>query len=257
MSIHVTPIPRLTQLTTPAFTLGTANAAGSAITSIASDSTLLAFDTTVPDAITFGQSGAAGSATVTARRDHAHAMAADPTTAVAGSSMVLVGTATASSSASLTIEGLSSTYDLYMISWQDIVPASDGASLRMRVGDSSGIDSGASDYAYMTHRTKPNALHAVGTNSTGDSYMAVTGGVGSAAGEGCGGVVWLTRPGDGTQRPAISGITNGLQGDTSLNAYLIGGQRTSVITLDRVQILFSTGNIASGRFSVYGIKYEN
>jgi len=75
MSIQVTPIPRLTVLAAPAFTLGTANAAGSAETSIASDSTLLAFDTTLPDAITFGQSGAVGSATVTSRRDHAHATA--------------------------------------------------------------------------------------------------------------------------------------------------------------------------------------
>jgi hypothetical protein len=75
MSIQVTPIPRLTVLTDPAFTLGTANAAGSALTAVASDSTLLAFDTTAPDAITFGQSGVVGVATVTSRRDHAHAMA--------------------------------------------------------------------------------------------------------------------------------------------------------------------------------------
>ena len=75
MSIQVTPIPRLTVLTTPAFTLGTVNTAGSAITGVASDSTLLTFDGTLPDAITFGQSGATGSATVASRRDHSHAMA--------------------------------------------------------------------------------------------------------------------------------------------------------------------------------------
>jgi len=80
MSIVVTPIPRLIDLAAPAFTLGTSNAAGSAATAVASDSTLLAFDTTVPDAITYGQSGAAGTAVVTSRRDHAHAMAAEPTT---------------------------------------------------------------------------------------------------------------------------------------------------------------------------------
>jgi len=78
MSIQVTPIPRLTTLVAPAFSLGTANAAGDAITGVASNSTLLAFDATLPDAITFGQSGAAGSATVTSRRDHAHAMVGTP-----------------------------------------------------------------------------------------------------------------------------------------------------------------------------------
>jgi hypothetical protein len=76
MSIHVTPIPKLTVLTTPAFTLGTTNAAGSATTAVASNSTLAVFDATVPTddsyADFFGSSSAAGSATVTARRDHSH-----------------------------------------------------------------------------------------------------------------------------------------------------------------------------------------
>jgi len=69
MSIQVTPIPRLTVLTSPAFTLGTANAAGSAETAVASDSTLLAFDTTLPAAV---GTAATGSATVAPRRDHVH-----------------------------------------------------------------------------------------------------------------------------------------------------------------------------------------
>jgi len=77
MTILVTPIPRLTSLVAPAFSLGTVNTAGSAITAVASDSTLLAFDASLPDAITFSQSGAAGEATVSSRRDHAHAMEAE------------------------------------------------------------------------------------------------------------------------------------------------------------------------------------
>lgn len=71
MPITVTPIPKLIDLTEPDFTLGTANAAGSAVTAVASDSTLLAFDTTIPAAVS--TSGATGSATVASRRDHVHA----------------------------------------------------------------------------------------------------------------------------------------------------------------------------------------
>lgn len=77
MTISVTPIPRLIELAVPALTLGTANAAGTAITAIASDSTILTYDGTLPDAITFGQSGSAGSSATAARRDHAHAMASE------------------------------------------------------------------------------------------------------------------------------------------------------------------------------------
>jgi hypothetical protein len=71
MSIQVTPIPRLTVLTVPAFTLGTANAAGSADTAVASNSTLLAFDATDPAAV--AASAVVGTATVASRRDHVHA----------------------------------------------------------------------------------------------------------------------------------------------------------------------------------------
>jgi len=70
MSINVTPIPRLIDLAAPSFTLGTANAAGSAVTAIASDSTLLTFDTTLPAAT---GTAAVGTATVAPRRDHVHA----------------------------------------------------------------------------------------------------------------------------------------------------------------------------------------
>lgn len=70
MSIVVTPIPRLIDLAVPAFTLGTANAAGSAATAVASDSTLLAFDTTDPAAV--AASAVVGSATTAPRRDHVH-----------------------------------------------------------------------------------------------------------------------------------------------------------------------------------------
>jgi hypothetical protein len=71
MGIQVTPIPRLTVLTDPAFTLGTANAAGSADTAVASNSTLLAFDATDPAAV--AASAVVGTAVVASRRDHAHA----------------------------------------------------------------------------------------------------------------------------------------------------------------------------------------
>ena len=79
MTIHVTPIPSTLELAEPNFQLGLANAAGAAITAVASDSTLLAFDTTLPDALQNSQSGATGSATVASRRDHAHEMPADIT----------------------------------------------------------------------------------------------------------------------------------------------------------------------------------
>ena len=71
MTIHVTPIPKLIELVAPAYTLGVANAAGAATTAVPSNSTLLAFDTTLPAATSSASS--VGVSTVAPRRDHVHA----------------------------------------------------------------------------------------------------------------------------------------------------------------------------------------
>ncbi len=67
---------------TPAIVLGTAAAAGAASTVIRSDSTIVAFDATVPVTQAFGDTAATGSAAVAARRDHRHGMPAAPATGV-------------------------------------------------------------------------------------------------------------------------------------------------------------------------------
>ena len=64
----------------PTVVLGTAASVGTAKAPIASDSTLLAFDVTAPSTQAFGDAAAAGSATVAPRRDHKHAMPANPVT---------------------------------------------------------------------------------------------------------------------------------------------------------------------------------
>ena len=65
----------------PALTLGTANADGTAQSVVRTDSTILAFDATVPVTQAFADAAATGSAAITARRDHKHGMMADPVTA--------------------------------------------------------------------------------------------------------------------------------------------------------------------------------
>ena len=249
MTINVTPIPRLTTLTTPAFSLGTTNAAGDALTAVASNSTLLAFDALVPDAITFGQSGAVGSANVTARRDHAHAMAADP------AEVVLIGTAVASDSATLTVTGITSDYDTYMISMSDILPANSGVSGALRFGDSSGIDSGSSDYNYYTaFGGSDAATFQVGVNTGASSIQLALEGVGNGATDGMAATFYLNRPTDGTTKPMIWGNHVYWKSTSIYGGYVLGA-RNAVISLDRIQLSWNTGNITSGRITVWGFKH--
>lgn len=66
---------------TPAIVLGSAAAAGVATTVIRSDGTIVAFDATAPSTQAFGDAAAVGAAAFAARRDHKHAMPADPVVA--------------------------------------------------------------------------------------------------------------------------------------------------------------------------------
>lgn len=70
MTIHVTPIPSTIELAAPAFSLGSVNTAGAAVTAVSSDSTLLTFDGTSPVAV--AAAAVVGSAAIAARRDHVH-----------------------------------------------------------------------------------------------------------------------------------------------------------------------------------------
>jgi hypothetical protein len=247
MSIVVTPIPRLTAFAAPALTLGTANAAGSADTTLATDSTLLAFDTTLPDAITFGQSGEVGVAVVASRRDHAHAMVADP------GKVVVIGSAVADDSATITVTGLSSTYDYYFIVGSELMPATDSVAGRFRIGDSGGIDSGSTDYQWWQDMQASGHAEVAGATSQGDSAHKFANSVGSAAGEGLSFIMHMPRPGDGTTKNKWHGnYCNATENPADIGGGVYFGRREAVVDTTQVQFFFSSGNIASGRFTVYG-----
>ncbi len=173
-----------------------------------------------------------------------------------GGTWTLIGTNVASSSASLTQTGLDSTYALYAIVGADLKPATDGVTMFFRVGDSSGIDSGASDYSYYSTNVgtgDAGAPHAA-TNSNSTDNIRVGHAVGNSAEDATSFLIYLNR---GTSYPNISGTYSNQDNASPGNVtggYTIG-QREAVITLDRVQVLCSSGNIASGRFTVYGIKH--
>jgi len=175
--------------------------------------------------------------------------------AAAGGSWTIINTTVASNDASITITGLSSTYDTYAIAISDVRPASDGQNLFMRLGDSSGIDSGGSDYEYKTgSQVSANTSYASDA-STGASSIRVCGGIGNATGEGGGGLLYLHQPGDAATQPIITGIFAHLKNSTNLAGGVILANRQAVITVDRVNFFFDSGNVAVGRFTVYGVAH--
>jgi hypothetical protein len=173
-----------------------------------------------------------------------------------GGAWNIIGTAVASGSATLDITGLDSTYDTYAIALQDMVPANDGVLGFMRLGDSGGFDSGASDYAWQLSRVSSGGTAQVSFDQA-DSEIEIAGTetIGNAGGEGLGGMWFMNRPGDGTIRPAIHGMTHGINATTQHVPFQGGGGRLAVIVTDRIQFLFSAGNVATGRMTVWGVAH--
>ena len=169
---------------------------------------------------------------------------------------VLIGTQEASSDASLTQTGLDSTYDTYACVISNMVPATDAQALRLRLGDSGGVDTGASDYAYHHANSVDSGTgYGTGGNATGASFLNMGGNVGNAAGEGVGSVFYIHTPQDGTTNIIMSGVFVAHNNGGTLYGGHWLGSRLSSIAVDRIQIYFGSGNIASGRFSVYGVAH--
>lgn len=182
-------------------------------------------------------------------------MALTKVSAEMGAGWRLIGTQEASTSASLTQTGLDSTYDTYVVVLSDLIPATDNQALWIRLGDSSGIDSGASDYRYHAQTADSSAAAYAGINSSGAAQLVTGTGVGNASGEAFSGTYFIGSPSDGSVYASVYGHASYLSAGTNTYIGTMSGHRNAVITLDRVQILFASGNITSGRMSVYGVTH--
>ena len=168
----------------------------------------------------------------------------------------LIGTTVASNSATLDQTGLdSSSYDMYAILFSDLIPASDGQEVRLRMGDSSGIDSGGSDYDFHVSNLFDSSTSYGAQASSAASYIKLNPNIGNAAGEGFSGMLYLSSPATSTVPPMVYGTHFGIINSGVSQGGPIFGRRVAAIDLDRIQVYFGSGNVTSGRMSVYGISH--
>jgi len=178
----------------------------------------------------------------------------------AGGAWTLIATDVGDSSGNLEVTGLSATYDTYAIALSDVVGASDAQHGYFRLGDSSGYDSGASDYSFIAQGTIASSGTYTGdTANANQAQMKLTmvsaQSIGNATGEGIGGLFYLHTPSDGSTLPLLSGTVSYTGNGGVLGTVAFGGRRESSITVDRVTFLFQSGNVATGRMTVWGISH--
>lgn len=159
-----------------------------------------------------------------------------------------ISSTNASGNSTLNFTGFdSSRYDAYQFVLQNIVPATDTVTLRLRTSTNGGstYDSGSSDYKY--NRIDTGALTA--------GYISLTtADVGSASGEdGVSGVINVLGP-HLAKKTQITWQLSQIKNNGDVVQRAGAGARISSADVDAVRFLFSSGNIESGTITMYGMR---
>ena len=185
---------------------------------------------------------------------------APPTFAAAagGGAWTFIATSLITGSPStVTLSGITSTYDTYVLTYANIRVSDDGAMLGLRYGDAGGVDSGGSDYGIVRHITYGNSSHnEYGTQ--GRNFMDISKDTGNAAGEGMSGHAYLHSLTAGNILPSMSYISSVFGGNATYNpqGYYGMGNRNAQMTVTTVSLAVTPGTIAGGRITLYGIAHS-
>jgi hypothetical protein len=172
--------------------------------------------------------------------------------------LVLIESKTASSSAAITFTaGLNDTlYDDFVITLSSVKPSADDVALRMRVGAGAGPTYHTSGYASVLVRARGGSSSPFVSNQTG--YIGLTenggtAGLGNAAGENFRGSVRFSNPESSDFCEfSVDGQYSMALFDTAIVTG--GGRHNTPGTVTGIEFSMSGGMIASGRFSLYGVR---
>lgn len=178
----------------------------------------------------------------------------------AGGTHVLLGSYVANNNTSVDIGSgldldalIDNAYADYIVTFQDVVPATDSAELYFRSSSDGGLayDSGSSDYKFANpHVVSGSSITQIA--DTGTSQVEIARNIGNASGESCSGSIQIHNP-LGTHFKKISYRTVTDQSSGQVQCTLGCGARRNTSQINAVRLFMSVGNITSGKFALYGI----
>ena len=178
-----------------------------------------------------------------------------------GSPLEFVSSTTASDSASVALTGIDNSADTWMVLAEGVNPATDGKQPWIRTSNdtsSHSYDSGASDYAW-------SFISAYGSSTTvyqkfdiADSEIQMGQDPlypGNDATSAWSAKVFIHNPADTTYHTIITYDYTGQATDQSSQRVIGSGQRKAAEAVTAIQFLMESGNIDSGKFSLFKIKH--
>jgi len=155
--------------------------------------------------------------------------------------------------ASVSLLGIDSTYDVYMVRFSNVLVDTDGVDFQVRVTTSGTPQTDANyDRATKLLRADTTFGNVSDTNST---FFEIEGGAGNATGEQISGIIYCFNFNNASEYSfcTVEAV------DRNLNGALTGQQggfvKTTVEVNDGLHFYVSSGNISSGaEFVLYGLK---
>ena len=178
---------------------------------------------------------------------------------VSGSSLVLLETQTASSSATVSFtSNIDSTYKEYIFKFIDIHPATNNAEFSV------GFRDGSTDYDATKTTTVFEAYHTEDDSGNGFSYQTgddiaqgtgfqtIAKNVGNDNDSSCSGTLHLFDPSSTTFVKHFISRSNKMEVSVT-GDFLVAGYCNVTAAIDGVQFKFSSGNIDAGTIKMYGV----
>jgi len=171
---------------------------------------------------------------------------------MAGSLIKIDEEIVSSAVASVTLTGIDSTYDVYMVKFNNVLPDTDNVLIYNRVTVSGSADTTANyDFATKLLRTDTTFSNLSGTNGT----AFILGTNGTAGNESSNGIMYLFNFNNASEYSFVTVEMTIRESDTTLKAQQGGYVHTVAQACDGVQFFYASGNINTGaKFTLYGLK---
>jgi len=145
-----------------------------------------------------------------------------------------------------------SSYDVYMVKLNNVVPSTDGQSLYCRVLESGTPNTTANyDWADKYFQVNTTFANEAQTNNTQWNWQPA---IGSSTNESGQGIVYLFNFNNASEYSFFTKEMTYIRSDGNLKGGQGGGVFTSASACNGISIFMASGNISAGTFTLYGLK---
>ena len=180
---------------------------------------------------------------------------------VSGSSLVLLSTQTASSSATIDFTSdIDSTYKEYQVHFTDVHPATDSTKFTCQFDTGTNTNYNQTITSTFIRAAQDESgttdgptLKSAETQSQGTAFQTLTGTIGNGNDESCAGILKVFEPSSSTFIKHFLGRAHGYtHNNYAINEFASGYINTTT-AITRIRFKFASGNIDAGTFKLYGV----